>query len=196
MQVFPPMFTLPFLLLGILFVVVYLSALAVLAAHAGSPYDKRTIKCPDNNADYEVEVDRARALLSTMQGERELRVKTCERWPERATCGQECMVQIEPSPAVLARIFSQWYEGKKCARCMNALQRDDWDHGNVAVFSAGQLVELRDIPLEKLPQALVGCVPLCLSCHEEELARLPSPELLFRYDPRALEMVDDPKYHN
>jgi hypothetical protein len=196
MHVFPPIFTLPFLLLGLVFVVAYLGALAFMAAYAGSPYAKRTIKCPADNADYEVEVDRSRALLSLMEGEREIRVRSCERWPEHETCGQECMVQIDPSPAVLARIFSQWYEGKSCARCMNPLKKEDWDHGNVAVLSAGHLVELREIPLEKLPQALVGCVPLCIDCHEEALANLPTPEMFFRYDPRALEMVDDPKYHN
>jgi hypothetical protein len=196
MQLLPPIFSLPFLLLGITFAVGYLGALVFVAVRAGSPYDKRTIKCPANDVDCEVEVDREYALLSLLEGERELRVKSCDRWPENAECGQQCVAQIEPSPAVLARIFSEWYAGKSCARCMNRLQKQDWDHGHVAVLSAGQLVELREIPLEKLPQALAGCVPLCINCHEEELARQPSPEMFFRYDPRAYEMVDDPKYHN
>jgi hypothetical protein len=196
MHLLPPFFTLPFFVLAALFVFTYLGALAFLAVHSGSPYAKRIVTCPETGADCEMEVDRPRAVLSVLDGKRDLRVKSCERWPEKKNCGQECMVQVESSPAVLARIFSQWYEGKNCARCMNLLEREDWDHGHVAVLSGSQLVELREIPLDKLPQALVGCVPLCINCHEEELARQPSPEMFFRYDPRALEQVDDPKFHN
>jgi hypothetical protein len=196
MHLLPPMFTVPFFLLAVLFVVAYLGTLGFLAVWAGSPYAKRTIKCPKSDQDCEIELDRKHALLSTLEGKRELCVKTCEQWPEQADCAQACVLQIEPSPAVLARIFSQWYEGKSCARCMTRLQPEDWDHGHVAVLCGGQLVELREVPLEKLPQALVGCVPLCIGCHEQELANLPTPEMFFRYDPRAVEVLDDPKYHN
>jgi hypothetical protein len=196
MNLLPPMFSTPFLILGVTFVFAYFGLLFFLGVRFGSTYSRRTIVCPDAGTECDVQLDRKTGILSTFQGTRELRVKQCDRWPEKAACGQECVVQIEPSPAVLARIFSQWYEGKSCARCMRALQPEDWNHGHVAVLSAGQLVELREVPLEKLPQALVGCVPLCLNCHEEELASQPTPDMFFRYDPRALETVDDPKYHN
>jgi len=196
MHVAPPAFTLPFLIMCALFVVAYLGTLAFIAAWTGSPYRKRTVTCPETNAPCELEVDGKHAVLSILEGHRELRVKSCDRWPEKQDCGQECTLQIEPSPAILAKVFSQWYDGKSCARCFNPLGREDWDHGHVAVLAAGQLVELREVPLEKLPQALVGCQPLCIACHEEVLANLPTPEMFFKYDPRSYEMVDDPKFHN
>jgi hypothetical protein len=196
MHLLPTNLLMPMIVLAALFAVAYLAALTFIAAWTGSPYRKRTIQCPENHTSCDIEIDRKQAILTSLQGQRDLCVKSCDRWPEKQGCGQECVMQIEPSPSVLARIFSQWYDGKHCARCNNQLSRDDWDHGHVAVLSAGNLVEMREIPLEQLPQALVGCVPLCIRCHEEELAKQPTPEMFFKYDPRAFEMVDDPKFHN
>ena len=196
MHLLPSNLLMPLLFLAAFFALAYLATLAFIAAWVGSPYKKRKIVCPETNTECDVQIDRKQAIFSTLNGQRELCVETCDRWPEKEGCGQECMVQIEPSPAVLARIFSQWYDGKNCVRCHNPLQKEDWDHGHVAVLSAGHLVELREIPLEKLPQALVGCEPLCIHCHEEELAKQPTPDMFFRYDPRAIDVVDDPRFHN
>ena len=97
MNLLPPMFTVPFFLLGVLFVVAYLGTLGFLAVWSGSPYAKRTIKCPKSDQDCKIELDRKHALLSTLEGKRELCVKTCEHWPEQADCAQACVLGISDS---------------------------------------------------------------------------------------------------
>ena len=56
---------------------------------------KRTVTCPETRELAEVEVDAARVAFSAWGGVPDVRLKDCSRWPERATCGQNCFVQVE-----------------------------------------------------------------------------------------------------
>jgi hypothetical protein len=56
---------------------------------------KKTVTCPETGRSAIVEVDAARVARSAWGGVPNVRLKDCSRWPERATCGQDCLVQVE-----------------------------------------------------------------------------------------------------
>ncbi|HSB62534.1 MAG TPA: hypothetical protein VLJ18_00150 [Thermoanaerobaculia bacterium] len=56
---------------------------------------KKTVTCPETGQSATVEVDAARVAKSAWAGVPDVRLKDCSRWPERATCGQDCLVQVE-----------------------------------------------------------------------------------------------------
>src|SRR5215470_7635302 len=80
---------------------------------------KRVITCPETRKPAGIEVDAAHAAIASASGFRELRLKSCSRWPERFDCGQECLLQVELSPqdCLLRNILVSWYDGKKCVSC-------------------------------------------------------------------------------
>ena len=56
---------------------------------------KKTVTCPETGQSASVEVDAARVAASAWAGPPDVRLKECSRWPERATCGQDCLIQLE-----------------------------------------------------------------------------------------------------
>ena len=56
---------------------------------------KKTVTCPETGESATVEVDAARVAASAWAGPPDLRLKDCSRWPERAACGQDCLIQVE-----------------------------------------------------------------------------------------------------
>ena len=56
---------------------------------------KKTVTCPESGQSATVEVDAARVARSAWGGVPDVRLKDCSRWPERATCGQDCLLQVE-----------------------------------------------------------------------------------------------------
>lgn len=56
---------------------------------------KRSVTCPDTRELAAVEVDAARVAVTAWGGPPDVRLKDCSRWPEKADCGQECLVQLE-----------------------------------------------------------------------------------------------------
>jgi hypothetical protein len=86
-------------LIGVLFLVSLIPA-AWIAVRAFMRYrHPRAVRCPEGNCSAIVEVDRLHATRAAVTGESDLRVKFCSRWPEHAACGQECVSQIEATPA-------------------------------------------------------------------------------------------------
>src|SRR4051812_21294683 len=74
----------------------------------------RAIVCPENLRPAGVKVDAGHAALTALAGMEKLRLSACNRWPERAGCGQECLSQIEASPegCLVRKLLEKWYEGK------------------------------------------------------------------------------------
>ena len=56
---------------------------------------KRIVTCPETGQSATVEVDAARVATSAWGGVPDVRLKVCSRWPERAGCGQDCLLQLE-----------------------------------------------------------------------------------------------------
>lgn len=72
-------------------VVGFLWVLPAWRGHRG----KKTVTCPETGESAAVEIDAARVAASAWGGPPDVRLKDCTRWPERATCGQDCLLQLE-----------------------------------------------------------------------------------------------------
>lgn len=57
----------------------------------------RQVTCPDDGNSRQIALDPCYAVRMHALGERELRVRSCGRWPEHL-CNQECLVQIDALP--------------------------------------------------------------------------------------------------
>jgi hypothetical protein len=82
---------------GVIILVIAFSAVGflwVLPAWRGYR-GKRTVTCPETGESAAVGVDAARVAASAWGGPPDVRLKECSRWPERATCGQDCLIQLE-----------------------------------------------------------------------------------------------------
>ena len=131
----------------------------------------RLVYCPETGEPQEVQVDRRHELLTLWRDIREVRLKSCSRWPERRNCEQDCLAQIDPTSQV-ERILVRWYDGKNCARCAMPLAGRDWKMGRAAALDpSGRMVQLRDMDWKQFPNSLMLYDPLCWKCHEAELER-------------------------
>jgi hypothetical protein len=82
---------------GLIILVIAISAVGFLwVLPAWREYrGKRTVTCPETGQSATVEVDAARVAASAWGGVPDVKLKDCSRWPERATCGQDCLIQVE-----------------------------------------------------------------------------------------------------
>jgi len=55
------------------------------------------VSCPAAGTSSMIALDAWYAVRMHAKGDRELRVKDCERWPEACGCRQECLLQIVPA---------------------------------------------------------------------------------------------------
>jgi len=143
---------------------------------------KRSVTCPDDQKKAEIEVDNRFALQTAMHGREHMRVQTCSHWPENVDCGQECMVQVEPTPENIELLFLRWFDGKACGSCGRLLAPPDWRMGRMAFLDDNfKLVELRQIDLEDLGSVPEPKRPLCWKCHQEEKQRQAQPAVEQRF---------------
>ena len=55
---------------------------------------RRTVFCPEDQERTFIELDAGYAVRMHALGNPEERIKACARWPDRQSCGQECLTQI------------------------------------------------------------------------------------------------------
>ena len=148
---------------------------------------RRKVICPENHKPVSVEVDSEFAFRTALRGQEHQRLASCSRWPEKHDCGQECLVQVDPSPENLERLLQKWYQGKTCAICGRELTPADWRRSRLALLNDEQkLFELRHMHLDEIPSALDHMTPLCWNCHQEERVRQAAPPRLLKGDRRKL----------
>jgi hypothetical protein len=74
---------------------------ATLAREATDPHGgfggPRIVICPATGHPEEVELDAARAALTSSVGSGELRIAQCARWPEHRNCDQACLEDADPA---------------------------------------------------------------------------------------------------
>ena len=162
-----------------------LAVLAYVLRPAVSAYlrfrGSRVITCPETRAPAAVEVDARHAAAAAALGTPHLRLTSCSRWPERQGCGQECLKQVEATPAdcLVHNILVKWYEGKTCALCGRPVGAIHWPEHRPALLSPeGTTVAWGEIPLERLPDVLATHRPVCGNCHDAEAFRRQFPELV------------------
>ncbi len=149
----------------------------------------RVVVCPETREMAAIEVDARRAAWSAPRGVRsELRLESCSRWPERRSCGQECLGQVESAPAacLLWSILGDWYQGKQCVFCGRAFAALHWhDHRPVLLAPGGALVDRSGFRPEQVVDVLASHKPVCWDCSVAEGFRREHPELVTERDQRS-----------
>jgi hypothetical protein len=169
-------------------VVASLAVLAILALVLRRPVTEflamrgaRVVECPETKATAAVRVDAAHAAVSALRGFRDLRLEQCSRWPEKASCGEECLAQIEAAPmgCLVRTRVTNWYVGKTCALCGTSLDATDWTRRKPGVMSPDRLTfEWAEIWPENLNEVLSTHTPVCWNCHVAERFRRENPNLV------------------
>ena len=136
----------------------------------------RLVKCPETQEMAAVDVD---ALRAASGGRLEL--SDCSRWPERASCGRECLHQIEQSPdgCLVRTMVTNWYLDKNCGVCGKPVGHIDWLERKPALMDhAGVARPWQDVAPETLPTVLSTHIPVCFDCYVSETFRREHPELV------------------
>ena len=152
---------------------------------------KRLVTCPENHKPEAVDVAVQEAALGAFLNEPTLRLNQCSRWPERQSCGQECLRQIEADPenCMVWNIVSKWYEDKSCVFCRKPIGAlHHIDHTPALLAPNSLTKEWKQVPPEQLPETFVTHQPVCWTCHITESFRRLHPELVTdrRPEPRRI----------
>lgn len=142
---------------------------------------KRIITCPETRRPAGIEVDAAHAAFTSATGYRDLRLKSCSRWPEREDCGQQCLLQVELSPqdCLVRKILSDWHKDKQCVSCGLAFGEIRFlDHKPGLLSPEGRPVGLNEVATEELPDVLATHFPVCWDCHITETFCREHPEMI------------------
>jgi hypothetical protein len=141
----------------------------------------RVVVCPENREMVAVEVDSTHAAVTASQGRPHLRLDACTRWPERQSCGQECLGQVESAPeaCLLRTILGDWFKGKSCVFCGREFGLVEWhDHKPALVSPEGAIVDWSGFRPEQVIDVLAKHRPVCWNCSVNESFRREHPELV------------------
>jgi hypothetical protein len=56
---------------------------------------RRIVICPETNRSANVELDARHAVKMLVVGNPVQKIQACSRWPERQSCGRECLAQVQ-----------------------------------------------------------------------------------------------------
>ncbi len=150
---------------------------------------KRVVVCPETRRYVAVDVDALHAAAAATEGETELRLASCTRWPERGDCDQDCVHQIANAPedCAVRKMLEDFYRGRSCVLCRKPLAGPRWDEHRPALMRVGDRRTLGcdELPPETLPVVLDSCLPVCWDCHVAESFRREHPELVTDRDSRT-----------
>jgi hypothetical protein len=154
----------------------------------------RVVVCPETRRHVAVEVDAAHAAATAdADGEAELRLSSCTRWPERADCDRDCIYQIANAPedCAVRVMLADFYEGRTCVLCRKPMTGPRWDAHKPALLRAydRRTFECRELPPDALPVVLDSYLPVCWDCHIAESFRREHPELVTDRDSKHLAHV-------
>jgi hypothetical protein len=136
----------------------------------------RVVECPENQQTAAVKLGSAWAAAGGGW-----RLADCSRWPDRQSCGRECLAQIEKAPedCLVRTMVSDWYQDKNCVVCGRPLGTIDWHERKPAVMDQQGRARLwPDVAPETLPQVLATHRPVCFDCYVAETFRQRHPELV------------------
>ncbi len=127
----------------------------------------RVVRCPETRHTAAVRLSSSQAALFGT-GADALRLSDCSRWPERESCGQECLAQLEHAPAdcLVSHVLRRHYEGKRCVRCGRDVGHVDLGaHRPALLMPDGTTREWREIEPDCLLEMLEIGQPICWDCH-------------------------------
>lgn len=173
------------LVLAIAFALSWIPAMVVFLVARRRSSGERVITCPETHGTEVVRVDAGHAAWSHLRGEKDLRLDTCSRWPERAGCGQECLAEIESAPdgCLVRERLRNWYRGASCAFCgMGIGPLHFFEHQPGLRSPEGRTLFWDEVLPKDLPEVLRTHQPVCFDCLIAESFREKFPE----------RVVDDP----
>ena len=136
----------------------------------------RLVECPENHETAAVKVESAWAALGG-----DWRLADCSRWPEKQSCGRQCLAQIEKAPeeCLVRTVVTQWYKDKSCVLCGKPLGEIDWYNRKPALMDRqGKARPWPEVAPETLPDVLATHRPVCFDCYVAETFRKEHPELV------------------
>ena len=136
----------------------------------------RLVECPENKQPAAVDVTAVKVALGGR-----LELSDCSRWPEKASCGRECLAQIERSPdgCLVRTLVTNWYQGKSCGVCGKPVGHIDWLERQPALMDrSGVARPWQDVAPETLPDVLATHTAVCFDCYVAETFRREHPELV------------------
>jgi hypothetical protein len=142
---------------------------------------ERLITCPESHTTEAVEVAAGEAAVGAFLNEPTLHLKECSRWPERQSCGQDCLQQIESNPqaCLVWNIVSKWYEGKRCVLCRKEFgPLQHLDHVPALLGPDYRTTEWKEFNAQELPKVFDTHQPVCWNCHVAETFRRLRPDLV------------------
>jgi hypothetical protein len=167
------------LILAIAFLLSWIPALVYYVLARRRDSGDRLITCPQTRTTEVVRVDGGHAAWTDLRGEKQLRLESCSRWPERADCGQECLRQIERAPdgCFVRERLEEWYRGAECALCGMSIGPVHWfDYRPGLLTPERRAVSWAEIPARDLPAALAADQPICSDCLLAESFREKFPD--------------------
>ena len=141
----------------------------------------RIVSCPETGRPALVEVDALRASLTSTVGLPFVQLQSCSRWPLKEQCGQECLVDLDVTPAdcLVSGVLMRWYRGKDCVYCGRPFGLVHWtDHKPALQAPDGKLLTWNAIAIENLPTVLDSHLPVCWDCYIAQSFRLEHPDLV------------------
>jgi hypothetical protein len=136
----------------------------------------RLVECPETKAPAAVALEAGPATLGGP-----LALASCSRWPERQSCGRECLAEIARAPhdCLVRTVVTRWYAGKRCAVCQAPLDEIDWYERKPGfVDGAGRARPWQDVPPGELPEVLARDRPICFDCYVAATFRQQHPEMV------------------
>jgi hypothetical protein len=135
---------------------------------------QRVVTCPETHKPAAIHVDAAKAARVAMTGKQFIRLDQCSRWPERQSCGQECLSQVhaDPEGCLVWNMVAAWYRGKSCAYCQKPFGEMHWHERHPAVLTPDHVAkQWNEIPAETLPEVFQTHLPVCWNCYIAETFR-------------------------
>ena len=131
----------------------------------------RIVVCPETQRSAGVRVDVWYAMVTSLVGETKLRLAGCSRWPERGSCGQQCLDQIQSArgACVAKNLLRNWYEDKCCVWCGAPLAPVFWTGKNPVLLIGDVLKLWSEVPIIELPEALAAAKPVCFPCYARQM---------------------------
>jgi hypothetical protein len=167
------------LIFAIAFVLSWIPVLAVYFFERRRDSGDRVITCPETRNTEVVRVDAGHAAWTDLRGEKELRLESCSRWPERADCGQECLAQIERAPdgCLVRERLEAWYRDAECALCGMSIGPPQWFEYRPGLRSPeGRVLSWEEVSSRRLDQTLATYQPICSDCQLAESFRERFPD--------------------
>ena len=140
---------------------------------------KRVVNCPETRQPAAVHIDLAKVAREAIYRTPRLKLDECSRWPERASCGQECLAELKDDPAhcLVWNMVEEWYKGKSCAYCQKHFNEIRWHERQPALLGPDRsLLQWNEVPAENLPLVFETFLPVCWNCFIAETFRRKNPQ--------------------